>query len=107
MIMRNRILHVLLTEEEFRALHDQVGKTGMSLSAFVRASLAGQEIREAPGADVPVLIRELRRVGDGLYRLLQAAGPGGMPEAGELRKALDENRRVEKLVLREYGRQWR
>ena len=59
-------------------------------------------MKEAPPADVPVLIREVRRVGNTLNQIMKRANALGLMDVPQLRKALDENRVVEKLIVDAY-----
>lgn len=69
---------------------------------FCRRVLNGTEVKEAPPADVPVLIREVRRVGNTLNQIMKRANALGLMDVPQLRKALDENRVVEKLIVDAY-----
>lgn len=66
-------------------------------------AVAGQKVIEAPSADVPVLIREVRRVGYNIDQILKIANAGGLLQVPDLKKALDENRAVEKMIANAYG----
>ena len=104
--MEERKIHfqLWLTRDEHRDLVGKAKKAGLPISAFLRQAVAGQEVLEAPPADIPALIREVRQVRSCLERLLKAAESGGMPEeASELRRALAENRALEKRILGAYG----
>lgn len=103
MAKRNNRLEVRLTKEEHNDLTRKARKAGLNTSTFVRMSIAGQEIRESPGADVPVLIQEVRRVGSEIDQLLKIAISRGLPEAAELKNALDSNYAVEKMIFEAYG----
>ena len=59
-------------------------------------------VKEAPPTDVPVLIREVRRVGNTLNQIMKRANALGLMDVPQLRKALDENRVVEKLIVDAY-----
>ena len=56
-------------------------------------------MKEAPPADVPVLIREVRRVGASLNQIMKRANAVGLLDVPQLRKALEDNRTVEKLIV--------
>ncbi len=103
MTKRNCRFEVRLTKDEYSSLTKKARKAGLSTGAFVRMSVAGQVIREAPGADVPVLISEVRRVGSFFEQILRNADSRGLPQPADLRKAMEENRAVEKKILRAYG----
>ena len=103
MAKRSCRFEVRLTKEEYRNLMEKARRAGLSRGAFVRMSVAGQKIREAPSADVPVLIREMRRNGQYFEELLKYTESKGIPEAQELRAALNGNRELELMVTRAYG----
>ncbi|MBR0392340.1 MAG: hypothetical protein IJK38_08465 [Oscillospiraceae bacterium] len=103
MAKRNCRFEVRLTKDEYYDLTKKARKAGLSTGAFVRMAVAGQEIHEAPCADVPVLIREVRRVGSNIDQILKIANSKSLLEVPDLRKALDDNRAVEKMIARAYG----
>ena len=103
MARRNCRFEVRLTKDEYYELTKKARKAGLNTGAFVRMAVAGQVIREAPSADVPELIREVRRVGHNIDQILKIANSKGLLEVPDLRKALEENRAVEKLIANAYG----
>ncbi len=103
MARRNCRFEVRLTKDEYYELTKKARKAGLTTGAFVRMAVAGQVVREAPSADVPALIREVRRVGSNIDQILKIANSKGLLEVPDLRKALEENRAVEKLIANAYG----
>ena len=103
MSKRNCRFEVRLTREEYYDLTKKARKAGLTTGAFVRMAVAGQEIREAPNADLPRLIREVRRVGANIDQILKIANSKGLLEVPDLRKALEDNRNVERMILSAYG----
>ena len=103
MAKRNCRFEVRLTKDEYTDLTRKARKAGLSTSTFVRMSVAGQEIHEAPTADVSMLLQEIRRCGQDLKQLMSDAKGKGMPEANEIRKALESNRAMEKMIAAAYG----
>ena len=59
-------------------------------------------VKEAPPADVPTLIREVRRVGCNIDQLLVIARAKNWMIAKDLEKALERSRAVGKLVMDTY-----
>ena len=104
MIVLKRTLEmkVRFTKTELDALTKKVRKSGLSREGFCLRVLNGTEVKEAPPADVPVLIREVRRVGNTLNQIMKRANALGLMDVPQLRKALDENRVVEKLIVDAY-----
>ena len=103
MIKRNCRFEVRFTKEEYSNLTRKARRAGLTAGAFVRMAIAEKEIREAPSADVPRLIREVRRVGSTLNQILKIANSRGLLEVPDLRKALEDNRAVERMIVHAYG----
>lgn len=102
---RNCRVEIYLTKDELEALTKKVRKTKLSREKFCRCALNDVEVKEAPPADVPMLIREVRRVGCNIDQLLKIANAKGLLDVPQLRKALEDNRAVEKLISRAYTMQ--
>ena len=76
----------------------QVRKTNLSRETFIRRLLNGAEIKEAPPAEYYDLIREIRRVGSNINQILSLANARGFLDTPQLRKALEQNHAVEKML---------
>ena len=100
---RSSRFEVRLTKDEYYDLTKKARKAGLSVGAFVRLAVAGQTIMEAPSVDVPVLIREVRRVGSNIDQILKIANSRNLVEVPELRRALEENRKIEQMISSAYG----
>lgn len=68
---RNCRVEVCFTKDELSALSKKAKKAGMSIGAFIRHSVANKEVKEAPPADVPYLIRAMRQAGYNLDQTLK------------------------------------
>lgn len=90
------------TKNEMDALTKKARKTNLSREGYCRAVLNGSEVKEAPPADVPALIQEVRRVGYNIDQILKLANAKGLLDVPRLRKALDDNRAVEKMIMGVY-----
>lgn len=99
---RNCRVVVYFSKDELDALTKKIRKSRLSREGFIRAAVAGKEVREGPTADVPVLIQEVRRVGSNLNQILKRANSIGLLDVPQLRKALDSNRATEKLIVDSY-----
>ena len=64
-------------------------KARLTNAAFIRRAVCGAEVREAPPADVPALIQEVRRVGNNLNQIMKRANALGLLDVPQLRKALE------------------
>lgn len=107
MAARTCRMELRMTKDEYDVLKEKAGRAGLSLSAFVRKAVAGKEIAESPPADVPTLIREVRRVGFNINQILRAINGKGFLDEPELRRALEMNRSLELLISNSYGASWR
>lgn len=54
---RNCRVEVCFTKDELTVLSKKAKKAGLSIGGFVRRSVADKEIKEAPPADIPLLLR--------------------------------------------------
>jgi len=99
---RNCRVEVYFTKNELDALTKKFRKAGLSREGYCRRILNGAEVKENPPADVPMLIREVRRVGYNIDQILKLANAKGLLDVPRLRKALDDNRAVEKLIADTY-----
>lgn len=99
---RNCRFEVRFTKDELSDLTKKARKARLTNAAFIRRAVCGAEVREAPPADVPALIQEVRRVGNNLNQIMKRANALGLMDVPQLRKALDENRVVEKLIVDAY-----
>ena len=95
-------MKIRFTRGELDTLTKKSRKAGLSREGYCRRILNGAVVKENPPADVPVLIREVRRVGYNIDQLLLIARARNWLSAKELEKALENNRRAEKLIVDTY-----
>ena len=95
-------MKVRFTREEMDALTEKTRQSGLSREGYCRRTLNGSVVKETPPADVPLLIREVRRVGYNIDQLLKRANSIGLLDVPQLRKALEDNRAVEKMIVDTY-----
>ena len=93
---------IRFTKAELDALTKKARKSVFSREGFSRRILNGAEVKEAPPAELPLLIREVRRVGYNIDQLLKRANSIGLLDVPQLRKALEDNRAVEKMIVDTY-----
>ena len=72
------------------------------IGAFIRHSVANKEVKEAPPADVPYLIRAMRQAGYNLDQTLKRFNSTNVPDMPQFRKGLEELRTATKLVSDAY-----
>ena len=99
---RNCRVEIYFTKGELDALTKKVRKSGLSREGYCRRVLNESEVKAAPTVDVPVLIREVRRVGHNIDQILKIANAQGLLDVPKLRAALDNNRAVEKMIVESY-----
>lgn len=99
---RNHDMKIRFTKEELELLTEKANRANLSRESYCRKILNGAEVKEAPPADLPMLIQQVRRVGISLNQILKIANAGGLLEVPQLRKALEDNRAVEKLIVQTY-----
>ena len=92
-------MKIRFTREELDALNGKARRAGLSRESYCRHILNGAEVKEA---DVPTLIREVRRVGCNIDQLLVIARAKNWMIAKDLEKALERSRAVEKLIMDTY-----
>ena len=99
---RNHRVEIYFTDDELARLTERVRKSGLPREKYCREVLNGAEVREAPPADVPALIREVRRVGSNLDQILLRAHAIGLLDVPELRRTVDEINTVNRLISNTY-----
>ena len=102
MKQRNHEIKIRFSPDELAALNAQVKKTGISREHFCRNAIQGVAIRENPPVDLHKLIWEIRRVGNNIDQILMIANSKGILNIPDLRKAIDDLRETEKLIVSQY-----
>ena len=95
-------IEVYFPDAEYEAFLKKVKRTNLSISAFVRRMATDQVVREAPHADVPLLMCEVKRVGNNINQLLYLANSKGFFDKVALNAALKELREIDKLIFDAY-----
>ena len=95
-------IEVYFPDVEYETFLKKVRRTNLSISEFVRRMAADQVIREAPDVDVPLLMCEVKRVGNNINQLLFLANSKGFFDKAALNAALEELREVDKLIFDAY-----
>ena len=101
---RNCRFEVRLTKDEYYELTKKSRKAGLSAGAYVRHAIAGTEVREAPPADIPMLLREMRRIGYNVNQTLKRANSTGIVDMPQFRKDMSELRKATELITAAYSR---
>ena len=99
---RNHEIKIRISPDELATLSEQVKRAGISREQFCRNAIQGVAIRENPPTDLYKLIWEIRRVGNNIDQILMIANTKGILNIPDLRKAIDDLREVEKLIVSQY-----
>ena len=83
-------MEVCFTKDELTVLSKKAKKAGLSIGGFVRRSVADKEIKEAPPADIPLLLRAMRQAGYNLDQTLKRFNSTNAPDMPQFRKGLEE-----------------
>jgi len=100
---RTNEIKIRFHRSELDALTKKARKSGLSREGYCRRVLNESEVKAAPPADVPMLIREVRRVGQNIDQILKIANAQGLLDVPKLRVALEDNRTVERLIVETYS----
>ena len=92
-----------LSKEELSDLTRRAKKAHLSNAAFIRRAIQDKEVKEAPNVDVPILIREVRRVGYNINQILATANARGLLDVPLLRKTLEETHTAVQAVIQAYA----
>ena len=91
------------TKDELSDLTKKARKAKLTNAALIRRAIRYLEVKEAPAVDVPYLLNEVRRLGYNINQILKIANAQGLVDVPQLRKALEENRRVMKEITEAYA----
>ena len=100
---RNCRVEIYFTKTELETLTKKVRKSGLSREGYCRRILNGAVVKEAPPAELPLLIREVRRVGYNIDQLLKRANAIGLMDVPQMRKVLETVDTAAKTVISAYG----
>lgn len=99
---RNHRVVFYLNDTEFEAFEKKAKCGSRSKEAFIRQAIQEVSIKELPPVDLHKLIWEIRRVGNNIDQILMIANFKGILTIPDLRKAIDDLREVEKLIVSQY-----
>ena len=85
---RTHEIKIRLTAEELEDLNAKVKQTLFSREEFCRRAITDKEVKQAPSADIPILIRDIRRAGYNVNQLLKIAESTHLIDAPQMRKVM-------------------
>ena len=95
---RNNQINVRLSDSKLEKLKLKVVQSGLSREKYIRLALNSTKIHPSPPVDFYTLIREVRRVGSNLDRLLHCLNGKGCVQQNELSKMLFELDKLEQAM---------
>jgi hypothetical protein len=101
-LKRTLEMKIRFTKAELDALNKKAKKTQMSREGYCRAVLNGATVKEAPPADIPMLLRAMRQAGYNLDQTLKRFNTTNVPDMPQFRKGLEEIRAATKMVSDAY-----
>lgn len=99
---RTHEIKIRLTAEELADLNAKVKETLYSREEFCRSAITGMEVKQAPSADIPILIREIHRAGCNAERLIKMANSTHLIDAPQMRKVLAQVYLAADAVVKAY-----
>ena len=99
---RTNEIKIRFTAEELEELNAKVKQTLFSREEFCRRAITGKEVKQAPSADIPILIRDIRRAGYNVNQLLKIAESTHLIDAPQMRKALVQTYLAADAVVNAY-----
>ena len=99
---RTHEIKIRLTAEELEELNAKVKQTLFSREEFCRRAITDKEVKQAPSADIPILIRDIRRAGYNVNQLLKIAESTHLIDAPQMRKALVQTYLAADAVVNAY-----
>ena len=95
-------LHVRVLPSEYEKFKEKAAESGLSLSEYTRRVLIGEQIVAAPPADYFDLVREVKRVGSNLNRLLRKLNALGIVHDLELKRCEREIHETVKVLYQAF-----
>lgn len=102
MLKRTQEIKIRFTEAELADINEKAKTAGLSREAYCRYVLRGATVKQAPSPDIPILIRDIRRVGSNVDQLLKIANATHLLDAPQMRKVLAHTYLAVDAVVKAY-----
>ena len=99
---RTQEIKIRFTKEELDEINQKAKLAHLSREAFCRRILRGAEVKQGPTPDIPILIRDIRRVGYNVDQLLKIANATHLLDAPQMRKVLAQTYLAADAVVKAY-----
>lgn len=98
-MIRNKEIKVRLTQEEYDSLTEKAKASGLSREKFCRLLFKDIQIKAAPTADIPLLIKELRKIGTNINSIAARAHSYKYVDAPLLEHEIRSLQNIENLII--------
>ncbi len=95
---RNYRVEIYFNKDELETLTKKYKKTGLSRETYCRQALLNSFVKQAPSADIPLLLREVNRVGISIDRILKKANGLGFVDKPLLISELKKIEKIENVI---------
>ena len=96
---RNERIDVYFSEAELNVVKQKAKESGLNCSELIRRAVLNKEVKQAPPADIPIMIRDIRRLGYNIDRLLKIANSTHLIDAPQMRKVLAQTWLMEQTII--------
>lgn len=103
MCKRNCRLEVRLHKSEMADITQKARKSGLTISSFIRKVIKDSVVKEAPPADLHMLIMEIRKIGTNIEQAIVKANNVDFVDTAMLYKELANLAEVEKTIIDTYS----
>lgn len=69
-------LHIELREDEHQKMLEDVKKSGLTKSTYIRKLIKGEKIRVRPAAEISKLYTEVNRIGNNINQIARSVNSG-------------------------------
>ncbi len=99
---RSNRVEICLTQKEAETVKLNAKQAGLSLSEYTRRLYNGEQIVEAPTADVRDMIRQLKIIGSNINQIQHKLNVFGVFNGGDMEICCNELRETLDLICRAY-----
>ena len=108
---KSRHIDLRVDQHTYDAIANYADYMGISVSEYIRQMLVKGRVvvkveQVMDPADIKRALAELGHIGSNINQILKIAGSRGILDVTEIRKALADNRVVEKMISEAYGTEW-
>lgn len=91
-------LHIRLSEADDRHLREQVERSGLSTSTFIRKLIWSEKIPQRIPEQMPALLRELSAIGNNINQIAKIANSSGRVYPEDIQEIEDMFSRLWRII---------